>query len=581
MIKNKWIFPYLRQYRRLFMLAIFLGVLTILFGGGLMFTSGYLISKAATRPESILMVYVPIVGVRTFGIGRAVLSYIERLTGHHFILKILSEMRVRLYKVIEPQAIFIRSRFLSGDLLGVLANDIEHLQDFYLKTLFPSVVSLVIYTVIIICAGFFSIPFAILLAVFMGLLIFVGPILSFIYMRAKNEQLKKGKHQLYQQLTDAVFGISDLLFSGRYLDFIQRYEQQQHELLQLETKKQSFVNWRDVLQQIVLGFVVIFVIYWASGMTLGGKIPVTFIAAFGLVMMSLLESFFPISEAVSEVSTYHDSIKRLESMEVEDGPMWIEEEKNDSTEISEVSIELKHVSFHYPSEPPLLSDFNLKVTQGEKIAILGPSGAGKSTLLKLIQGALAPTSGEVLISGRRANEIPLSIPKMMAVLNQKAYLFNTSVMNNIRLGNPEATDEEVYEVAKKVQLHHMIKELPNGYATKMHETGQRFSGGERQRIALARILLQMTPVVIMDEPTVGLDPITENKLLATIFDTLEGKTIIWVSHHLAGMKKMDRILFMDQGKITMAGSHQQLLENNERYRLLYTLDQPLQIKKIM
>jgi ATP-binding cassette subfamily C protein CydC len=520
------------------------------------------------------MVYVPIVGVRTFGIGRSVLSYIERLTGHQFILKILSDMRIRLYKVIEPQAVFLRSRFLTGDLLGVLADDIEHLQDFYLKTLLPSIVSLVVYTVIIICAGIFSIPFAILLAVFVGLLIFVGPILSFIYMRVKNEQIKKGRNQLYQQFTDAVFGISDWLFSGRYLDFIQRYEQQQHELLQLETKKRSFVNWRDVIQQMVLGITVILVIYWANGMTLDGKIPGTFIAAFGLVMMSLLEAFLPISEAVSNASTYQESIKRLERIETEDGSKWIEEESHDQTEISEVAIELKRVSFEYQSAPPLLNDFGLKVAPGEKIAILGPSGAGKSTLLKLIQGAFAPTSGEVLLNGSKAHETPLSIPKMMAVLNQKAYLFNTSVLNNIRLGNPEATDEEVYEAAEQVGLHQMVKGLPNGYDTIMHETGQRFSGGERQRIALARILLQKTPVVIMDEPTVGLDPITEKKLLMTIFDTLKGKTIIWVTHHLAGMEKMDRILFMDKGKITMAGSHQQLLENEERYRRLYSMDHP-------
>jgi ATP-binding cassette subfamily C protein CydC len=157
-------------------------------------------------------------------------------------------------------------------------------------------------------------------------------------------------------------------------------------------------------------------------------------------------------------------------------------------------------------------------------------------------------------------------------------LFHTSVLNNIRLGNPEASDEEVYEAAKQVGMHDQIKGLPNGYATNMKETGQRFSGGERQRIALARILLQKTPVVIMDEPTVGLDPITENKLLNTIFNTLKGKTIIWVTHHLAGMDKMDRIIFMDQGKITMSGSHQRLL-GEERYRRLYELDHPL-YKKI-
>ncbi|EIJ82002.1 cysteine exporter protein CydC [Bacillus methanolicus PB1] len=574
MEKEKWIIPYLRQYRGLFALAILLGSLTILFGGALMFVSGYLISKASTQPESILMVYVPIVGVRAFGIGRAVLSYVERLTGHQFILKILSEMRVRLYKIIEPQALFLRSRFRTGDILGALADDIEHLQDFYLKTLFPSIVSLIIYTVIIICAGLFSIPFAILLAVLIGLLIFVGPIVSYIYTKTKNEQLKRGRHQLYQQFTDTIFGISDWIFSGKYTTFIQRYEEQEKKLLALETKKHSFVNWRDITNQMVLGAVVILAIYWANEQTLSGEFSPTFIAAIGLAALSLVESFLPIAGAVSETTTHQDSIKRLEAIQAE-APPWIESENlNDSPDTSEATIEINHVSFGYQSETPLLDDFSLKIGQGEKIAIIGRSGAGKSTLLKLIQGALVPTSGGVKINGLNAHELGLAVPKFMAVLNQKPYLFNTSVMNNIRLGNPEATDEEVYEAAKMVQLHEMIMQLPKGYETNMYETGQRFSGGERQRIALARILMQNTPIVIMDEPTVGLDPITEANLLADIFDTLKGKTIIWVTHHLIGVEKMDRILFLEQGKITMEGSHQQLLDKEERYRRLYALDRP-------
>lgn len=574
-MKN-WIFPYLRQYRGLFALAIFLGSLTILFGGALMFTSGYLISKAATQPESILMVYVPIVGVRAFGIGRAVLSYVEKLTGHQFILKILSEMRVRLYKIIEPQALFLRSRVRTGDVLGVLADDIEHLQDFYLKILFPSIVSLILYTVIIICAGLFSIPFAILLAVFIGLLIFVGPIISYIYMKAKNEQWKRGRHQLYQQFTDTIFGISDWIFSGKYAAYIQRYETQEQKLLALETKKHSFVNWRDVLNQIVLGAVVVIAIYWANGQTLSGEFAPTMIAACGLVALSLVESFLPIAGAVSETSSYQDSLKRLEAIQAEFSQSGMEaEERKVSLDLSQVTIEISHLSFGYASETPLLDDFNLKIEQGEKIAIIGRSGSGKSTLLKLIQGVLVPTSGEVRINGINAHELVSAVPKFIAVLNQKPYLFHTSVMNNIRLGNPEATDEEVYEAAKMVQLHELIMQLPKGYETNMQEAGSRFSGGERQRIALARILLQKTPIVIMDEPTVGLDPITEANLLADIFDTLNGKTIIWVTHHLMGVEKMDRILFLEKGKIIMEGSHQQLLKSEERYRRLYALDRPL------
>jgi ATP-binding cassette, subfamily C, bacterial CydC len=408
------------------------------------------------------------------------------------------------------------------------------------------------------------------------LLIFVGPIISYIYMKTKNEQLKRGRNRLYQQFTDTIFGISDWIFSGKYATFIQRYETQEHQLLELETKKHSFVNWRDVMNQIVLGIIVVLAIYWANEQTVGGEFSPTMIAACGLVALSLVESFLPIAGAVSETSSYQDSLKRLEAIQAESSHPWIEADGwKDSLDLSQVTIEINHLSFGYPSETPLLDDFSLKIGQGEKIAIIGRSGSGKSTLLKLIQGALVPTRGEVLINGMNAHELASTVPKLMAVLNQKPYLFNTSVMNNIRLGNPEATDEEVYEAAKMVQLHEMIMQLPKGYETNMHETGSRFSGGERQRIALARILLQNTPIVIMDEPTVGLDPITEANLLATIFATLRGKTIIWVTHHLMGVEKMDRILFLEKGKITMDGSHQQLLKSEERYRRLYALDRPL------
>lgn len=575
MDKNKWIIPYIKQYKIRFLLVVLLGTLTILFSGGLMFTSGYLISKASTRPETILMVYVPIVGVRAFGFGRAALQYAESLSGHNFILKILSQMRVRLYKVLEPQALMLRSRYSTGDILGVLADDIEHLQDFYLKTLFPSVVSLVIYTVIIISAGTFSLMFALVLLIMIGLLVFAGPALSFYFMKKKNEQLKQGKHQLYKQLTDTVFGMSDALFSGRHKQFIEQHEVRQLKLQEIETKKKSFMNWREIFNQVVLGAVVVISIYWANGMSVSGEIPATFIAAFALVMLSLLDSFFPISEAVSEGTAYQDSLARLKKLESEKELKPGSEQEEEFVHDGHISIDFNHISFQYDKKEALIEDFHLNIKPSEKIAILGPSGAGKSTLLKLLQGALEPTGGEVILNETfHVSKHTKYIPSIISVLNQKPYLFHTSVFNNIRMGNPEATQEEVYEAAKQVQLHELIAGLPDGYETNMQETGQRFSGGERQRLALARILLKKTPIIVMDEPTIGLDPITEKKLLDTIFDTLKDRTIIWVTHHLAGMEKMDRILFMDQGKIKMMGNHQQLLEKEERYKRLFELDYP-------
>ena len=161
---------------------------------------------------------------------------------------------------------------------------------------------------------------------------------------------------------------------------------------------------------------------------------------------------------------------------------------------------------------------------------------------------------------------------LFSVLNQNPYLFDTSVANNIRLGRPEASDEEVRLVTEQVRLNELIESLPDGYHTRMEETGLRFSGGEKQRIALARILLQNHPIVLLDEPTVGLDPKNERELMRTVFRVLHGKTVVWVTHHLSGMEEMDEVIFMDQGRISMRGTHEQLMRGNMRYRKLYELE---------
>lgn len=152
-------------------------------------------------------------------------------------------------------------------------------------------------------------------------------------------------------------------------------------------------------------------------------------------------------------------------------------------------------------------------------------------------------------------------------------MFDTTIRNNIRLGRPQATDEEILDVIERAQLSNLIASLPQGLNTSMQEMGQRFSGGERQRIAFARVLLQNTPVILFDEPTIGLDPMTEQEVLNTILTATKDKTIIWVTHHLAGIENMDQIVFLENGQIAMQGTHEKLLKTNQHYQKLYQMDQ--------
>ncbi|AOZ93115.1 thiol reductant ABC exporter subunit CydC [Paenibacillus crassostreae] len=580
---EQWLRPYITQYFWRFVIIVVLGALTLLTASSLMFSSGYLISKSALRPENILMVYVQIVIVRTFGTSRSVVHYVERLVGHDTILRILSKMRVQLYRILEPQALFISSRFRTGDILGVLAEDIEKLQDVYLRTIFPSLVALLLYAISITALGQFDLQFALYMALYLLILILVLPWISLWLTKKKNQQSQHKRGRLYQTLTDAVIGMSDWVISGRPAQFVELYENNEVEVAQIDRKLSTWARWRNLIGQTTSGIAVVGVLYWSGQQYADGLIASTMIAAFVLVIFPLMDAFLPISEAIEKVPRYQGSFVRL--AEIEDAGK--EMKGTDSSRIEKISeevlnrarsdahLKIDHASYRYDDLGVWsFQDITLDIPQGKKIAIIGRSGAGKSTLLKLIQGAVVPEKGSATIHGMDAHLYDEHIPSIISVLNQSPHLFDTTVTNNIRMGKLDATDEEIAEVARKVKMDRLIESLPEGYKTAMHETGQRFSGGERQRIALARVLLQDTPVVILDEPTVGLDPRTENELLATIFETLRGKSLVWVTHHLVGAERMDEIIFMENGKIEMRGSHVELMENYPRYRNLYHLDRP-------
>lgn len=557
-----WLIPYMKEHKRLLAAVVFLGSLTIFAASALLFSSGYLISKAAARPENLLMIYVPIVMVRTFGIMRSVSRYLERLTSHSLILTIVSRMRVRLYEALRPQT----ARFKTGDALSLFADDIEHLQDVYIKLIFPWLSALLLYVVSIAALGYFSVPFALVMGLYFFVFTVLVPLVSLLVMKAKQTRQKEQRAAQYSQLADAVMGLGDWVFSGRQRSFIESYERREEEWTEIEASKRAFTRGRDFALQLVIGTAVVAMMIWAGGQSTSGQIAPVLIAAFTLVLFPITEAFLPLSSAAESWSGWSHSLDRLDA--VEQGKS--QQAKTASPAASSsAAIAFQDVSFSYNEQAPIFDHFHMAIEHGEKVAILGPSGSGKSTLMQLAFGLIAPQNGVVLVNGHEPDD---DISREIAVLNQQPYLFNTTVMNNVRLANPNASDQEVMEAVKKVHLHDYIQALPHGYHTMMQEAGARFSGGERQRIALARVLLQQTPIVILDEPTIGLDPITERQLMATVFEVLHGKTIVWITHHLAGMEKMDRIVFLEDGEIQMNGPHAELFSANLRYKRLYELD---------
>ncbi|WP_240377103.1 thiol reductant ABC exporter subunit CydC [Bacillus piscicola] len=567
---NRWIIPYIHLYKGRMSLSVIYGLLGVTSGAMLLFVSGYLISKSSLRPENIMIVYVPIVAVRAFSIGQALFPYLQKLVSHDIVLRILSHYRQRLYDTLEPQAIFLQSRYQTGDILSILADDIEKLQDFYIRTLFPSIIGIVVYGVLAVVFGFFDLPFMLMMLAFLGIIVFLVPFLSYKTMRRKHLAIKKKRGSLYQHVTDAMFGKLDWMVSGRVQEIVHQVAEDNKNLITSENKMKLWHHKREAILRFTAGIAIILVMVWSDAQT-GSSISPTIIAAFVLMMFSVADALLPISEAVEEIPLYTDSIKRMEAFEEKDSMADLPAVRENII-WDRPAIHLDHVTYSYNrSAPPVIDDLSLTIEPGKKVAVLGKSGTGKSTLLKLLSGVIQPATGKIHLNNTEMSSHYLS--SAVSVLNQKPHIFHTTIANNVRIGKPDASEEEIIAVLEQAQVMRMIDQLPGGIHTQMDEMGGRFSGGERQRVAFARVLLQDTPILLMDEPTTGLDPRTEHDLLVTILEAAKDKTIIWVTHHLAGAKLMDDIIFMEAGKVKLRGPHRQLLKTNNYYKQLYQMDE--------
>ena len=565
--KDTWVKPYLQRYKAPLMLAIFLGFCTFFSAGALMFNSGYLISKSASLPENILLVYVPIVLTRAFGVSRPVFRYIERLTSHNWVLKMTSKLRRKLYHTLEKDAMVFKQKYRMGDILGLLAEDIQYIQNLYLRTIFPLIIAVILYAFIVIAVGMFSIFFALYLALLLFILVIVLPVWSVVVNGARQEREKTLKTELYTDLTDNVLGVADWIFSQRGVEYVDTHLQVEQELYQVQDQKRLFNHRVQVLFQLIYSFVVIGLIVWTSQRFVGNHGgAANWIAAFVLSAFPVVDAFVVLPEAMQESNVYKDSINRLNALD--ETP----DEAPKNIEVTDTRIQVENLSFSYDHHL-VLDRLDLTIEPGEKIAILGKSGSGKSTLASLVRGDLKPQNGLLTLGGVPTYQFGDAMSHYISVIQQAPYLFHTTILNNVRMANTNKSEEEVWQVLERVGLKKLVEQLPEGLHTMVDEAGLRFSGGERHRMALARILLQDTPIVLLDEPTVGLDPLTEQALIDTFFSQLQDKTVIWITHHLQGIEIMDRVIFIEDGRLEMSGTPADLAQNNARFQQLKAIDE--------
>ena len=607
--QDRWVRPFLKRYLKALLASLGLGLATMVFAAGLMFTSGFLISDAAEQPAlGLFSLLVPLGLVQVFGVGKPFLGYLERLASHDWVLRLTSAMRTRLYRSLEREGVFWMATRKAGEVLGLLAGDIGHLQNLYLRCVFPLMTAWGLWLLASLLVGLFTPLFGLFMLLGLGVLALLMPLVSVLVNGARQMRAKELSNRLYDSAADDVAGLADWTFSGRRDDYLARLMEPDAQLNAVEARSARSLRRINAAGQIVFCALSICLLCWAA-LHFGNMAqaaaatgvparPADFIAAFVLGFFPLLEAFEPLPGAALQAGAHLDSLERLNALdEVEDdgdgsaagagsaqresaAAAQAQGEAAGSARAASLGAEppvldFDDVSFAYPGQPLLLRGVSLRVKPGEKLAVLGPSGAGKSTLLSLARGDLSPTAGRVTLGGADTAALGDAICSQLGLIQQSTYLFNRSLFANLSLGDRSITRDAAAAALQAVGLGPLLASLPKGLDTMVSEAGHNFSGGERHRIALARVLLKDTPVVLLDEPTVALDPLTEHALLEDLFTVLEGRSVVMVTHHLAGIEHMDRVVFIEDGRIALEGSPAELARSSARFQQLLAFDREL------
>jgi thiol reductant ABC exporter CydC subunit len=516
-------------YRRWFALAVLLGFATVGSGVGLMATSSYLIASAALMP-SVAALSVPIVGVRFFGVARAVLRYAERYVAHAATFRLLAGVRAWFFAAMEPLAPAGLLDQRGGDLLAHAVGDVEMLEQFYLRVLAPPLVALL--TAALTCALYLAFDPRIAMAVLL-LQLLAGvalPLLLRRLSRTPAAEAVASQAALTAGAVEALQGVADLLALGAAGAAHERLRQQGRRLAQAQQQLASLRGLSGAAVSLLSQLAAVAALLIAVPLVRAGTLDGVLLALLSLTALASFEAVAPLATAVQSAEGSLAAARRLFALA--DTPPQVRAEPLASPRPGAASLEIEGLSFSYPgAERPALQGVSLRVADGQRLVISGPSGAGKSTLLSLLLRFWEGYSGTIRVCGHDLRSYRAEdARRLFGVVSQQTHLFNGTVRDNLLLARPEACDAELDEACRQARFDTVLRRLPEGYGTRLGEQGMALSGGERQRLAIARAFLADTPILLLDEPTAHLDAQAEAEVLAALEGLQHNRLTVLVSH---------------------------------------------------
>ena len=558
--------PFLRLFK-FAKLPLFLGLVLMITGLassiGLLTTSGWFLAATAIAGLGTLFnFFYPSASVRGLAIGRTLFRYFEKLVTHDATFRILAKLRVQVFEKIIPLSPAVLNRYRNSDLLNRLVSDVDTLDSLYLRLIAPFITA--IFVILAMCIGlsFVNAPLALGLGLSLLLLVFVIPTVFYQLGKKFGDKLVHSRALYRTQFLEFIQAQAELLLFNAEDKLKDNMAKTEANWQADQQKEANLSGFSTALSLFLNGLIIAAMLWFSSQAEFGNdEYRMAFIALFTFAALASFEILMPLGSAFLHIGQVIASAERVTDI-IEQQPLVAFNGKAEFDQNATTLIEAKDLSFTYPErQNRALENLNLTIQKGKKVAILGKTGSGKSTLLQLLVRNYDANQGELFLAGKPiADYSEDTLRSQFCFLTQRVHVFSDTLRQNLQFASAvNISDEKMIEVLNQVGLGKLL-EQEQGLDIWLGDGGRPLSGGEQRRLGLARILLNDAPILLLDEPTEGLDRETERQILRLILAHAENKTLIMVTHRLTAIEQFDELCVIDEAKLIEKGTYAELLQ---------------------
>lgn len=575
----------LSPFKARVLVAIIVGWAAVVSGIGLLGTSAYLLFLAALHP-SIAVLQLPIVALRAFGLARGLFRYCERLISHDTTFRILTSLRSRLFAALEPLAPARLQHFHSAELFSRLYADVTSLDSFFVRAASPPLIWFLVLLTVTAFLARFSLTAAIITLAFQLVIGLFLPPLVYRAGQTPGRALVVIRSRLNTSLVDGIQGMPDLQAFGAERQQVRVVGSADFAYASISRRLGMIAALHTAAENALADLAELSVLVAGIFAVQAGLLDGVYLGMLILTCLASFETVSPVAQSARVLAQNLAAAGRIERI-ITLQPAVVEPQLP-SPKPERYDLEVSDLSFAYPPsmadsyhnltdyctsiDPYAIKKITFSLPEGKKMAIIGPSGSGKTTIASLLMRFWDYSDGKICLGGEDLRQLKTEdVRSLISLVSQRTHLFNATILDNLRVANPEADIEMIVKATERARIHDFILSLPSGYDTWIGEHGARLSSGERQRLALARALLKNSPILILDEPASNLDAWTEYEILDTLLNLPDDRSILMITHHPTGLEFMDEILVLEGGAITQRGRHPDLIRYPGYYRRMWAL----------